>query len=334
MLFQELQIANKTLRNRIVMSSMCMYSASDDGKITPWHVAHYVTRAMGGVGLVMSEAAAVSPAGRISARDLGIWDDAQIPMLRELASQIHDCGAHFGVQLAHAGRKSEIQESAIAPSPLAFSNKFKTPMQMSLADIEQLRADFSAAIDRAISANIDVIEIHAAHGYLLNQFLSPLTNKRDDAYGGSFAARNKLLLEIVTDARARFDGALFVRISADETQDAGNHIEASVQTAELLKELGVDLVDVSSGGVEPLPPKLYPGYQSAYAKEIRQKAGIKTGAVGLIVDDTFASFLLQEGFADLIFLGRELLREPYWAINNAKKRGLNLYPKAYERAYL
>ncbi len=334
MLFEELKIKNLTLKNRIVMSPMCMYSAKEDGKLTPWHLSHYVTRAMGGVGLVFTEAMAVSPEARISDGDLGLWCDWQMDMFKELSRQIHENDSKIAIQLAHAGRKSEAKDEPIAPSALALKEGFRTPREMSLEDIEKTKQDFIAAAKRAIECDIDVIEIHAAHGYLLNQFLSPLTNKRDDKYGGNFTNRNRLLKEIVSDVRAIFDGPLFVRISADETVEEGNHIEQSVQTSSMLKELGVDLVDVSSGGVVPMPPAFYPGYQSFYAKEIRDKVGIKTGAVGLIKDADFAEFLLKDKFADLVFLGRALLKDPYWAINAAHKNGIMIYPKVYERAYL
>lgn len=334
MLFETLKIKDMTLKNRVVMSPMCMYSANEDGKLTSWHLSHYVSRAIGGVGLIITEATAVSPEGRISDGDLGLWCDEQIDMYKQLSKQIHDCGSKIGIQLAHAGRKSEAKDAPIAPSALAFSPNFRTPSEMSLEDIEKIKDDFINAAKRAMSADIDVIEIHAAHGYLINQFLSPLSNKREDKYGGNFENRNRLLKEIVIQIRNFFNGPLFVRISADETVSEGNHIEQSINTAAMLKDLGVDLIDVSSGGVEPVLPSFYPGYQSLYAKEIRAKVGIKTGTVGLIRDDEFAEFLLKEEFSDLIFLGRVLLKDPFWVINAASKNGKTIYPKAYERAYL
>jgi len=310
-----------------------MYNASEDGKLTPWHLTHYVTRAIGGVGLIMTEATAVSKEGRISNKDLGLWSDDQIDMYKTLSKLIHENGAKIGVQLAHAGRKSKTGWEIIAPSALKFNEHLKVPKEMSLDDIEKVKQDFINAVKRAIKADIDVIEIHAAHGYLINQFLSPLTNKRKDEYGGSFTNRNRLLREIVYAIREIWDGPLFVRISADENAEDGNHIEESIKTSLMLKEYGVDLIDVSSGGVVPVVPKLYPGYQSFYAKEIKQYVQIKTGTVGLIKHEDFAQFLLNEGFADLIFLGRLLLRNPYWPIETALKIGKKIYPKAYERAY-
>ncbi|WP_458700641.1 NADPH dehydrogenase NamA [Sulfurospirillum sp. 1307] len=334
MLFENFTTKDITLKNRLVMSPMCMYSAKEDGILTPWHLNHYETRAAGQIGMIMTEATAVSTEGRISNNDLGLWYDEQIYMYKKLSDKIHAHGAKIAVQLAHAGRKSEAKDTPIAPSPIAFKEDFRVPNKMSQSDIDKVKNDFLEATKRAIKADIDIIEIHAAHGYLINQFLSPISNKRDDIYGGNFENRNRLLKEIVSDIRDIFEGPLFVRISADETLKEGNHISQSIKTAKMLKSLGVDLVDVSSGGVAPIAPKFYPGYQSLYAKEIKQKAEIKTGTVGLIQDANFAQFLLEEKFADLIFLGRALLKEPYWAINEANKKGIKLYPKAYERAYL
>jgi len=301
--------------------------------LTPWHLTHYVTRAIGGVGLIITEATAISKEGRISNKDIALWNDEQLDMYKTLSKLLHENGAKIGVQLAHAGRKSETDDEIIAPSALKFNENFKAPKEMNLDDIEKVKQDFINAAKRAIEADIDIIEIHAAHGYLINQFLSPLTNKRKDEYGGSFTNRNRLLKEIVCAIREIWDGPLFVRISADENAKEGNHIEESIKTSLMLKECGVDLIDVSSGGVIPVVPKVYPGYQSFYAKEIKENVQIMTGTVGMIKNEDFAEFLLNEGFADLIFLGRVLLRNPYWPIETAFKMGKKIYPKAYERAY-
>jgi len=332
MLFSELKIADLRLKNRIVMSPMCMYR-SEDGKVTDWHIVHYAARASGGVGLIITEATAVSPEGRISDNDLGLWDDSQIDRFRQLVEAIHLCGAKIGVQLAHAGRKSEAAGDPIAPSAIRYSDQYRMPKEAITDEIEHIADQFVAAAKRAITAGADVIEIHAAHGYFINQLLSPLTNRRTDRYGGSFENRNRFLIDLINSIRKFWSGPLFVRVSADEYEKEGNHIEQTLKTAALIKAAGADLIDVSSGGLTPKMPETYPGYQVGFSKKIKEAAGILTGAVGLITTDEYAEAILRDEAADLIFLGRELLRNPYWALLAADKRGIRLYPNSYERAF-
>ncbi len=332
MIFSSLKIKNVELKNRMVMSPMCTYMAGNDGEVTNRHIVHYGTRAIGGIGLIIPEATAVSSEGRISNNDLGLWNDSQIEGFKKLVDTAHELGSKIAVQLAHAGRKSEADGRLIAPTSIAFSNDFETPEEATAEDIKQIADQFYFAAKRAIAAGVDVIEIHAAHGYFINQMLSPLTNKRTDLYGGSFENRNRFLIEVIKRIRKIWDGPLFIRVSADEYVKGGNHIEQTIQTVKLIAD-NADLIDVSSGGVTPDMPKTYPGYQAVFSKKIKDAHNILTGAVGLITTDEYAEALLNDGSADLIFMGRELLRNPYWAIYAAAKRGIALYPKPYERAF-
>lgn len=334
MLFEPITLGGVTLKNRIVMSPMCQYSAGEQGLVTDWHRIHYASRAVGGVGLVMVEATAVQPNGRISTRDLGIWDDTHIAGLSEVVRLVQAAGAKIGIQLAHAGRKSQVEGRLDAPSPIAFSADFPTPVPLSQEGINDVVANFRQAAGRARQAGFDVIEIHAAHGYLINQFLSPLCNHRDDPYGGDRDRRFRLLKEIVTAVREVWEGPLFVRFSAEEYAEGGNHIEDYVYYSRLLKQMGVHLIDVSSGAVVPYPVRDYPGYQVPFAEKIRREAGIATGAVGKITVAQQAEQILENGQADLIFLGRELLRNPYWALHAAAALGVrNEPPVQYARAF-
>ncbi len=332
MIFSSLKIKNVELKNRIVMSPMCTYMAKNDGKVNDWHIVHYAARAVGGVGLIIPEATAISLNGRISKNDLGLWNDNQIEGFKKLVSTIHQLGSKVAVQLAHAGRKSEADGRLIAPSAIAFSSDFETPEETTVEDIERIADRFYSAANRAIAAGVDIIEIHAAHGYFINQMLSPLTNKRTDLYGGSFENRNRFLIEVIKRIRKIWDGPLFIRVSADEYVEGGNHIEQTIETVKLIAD-NIDLIDVSSGGVTPDMPKTYPGYQAIFSKKIKNANNILTGAVGLITTDEYAEALLNDGSADLIFMGRELLRNPYWAIYAADKQEIALYPKPYKRAF-
>ena len=333
MLFDELKTKGLKLKNRVVMSPMCMYMAGGDGKVTNRHINHYATRAIGGVGLIIPEVTAVSLVGRISDNDLGLWNDSQVDGFRQLIDAVHQCGSKIGVQLGHAGRKSEAEGEPIAPSAISYSNKHRTPKEAATDEIGQIMDQFAAAGKRAIAAGVDVIEIHAAHGYFINEMLSPLTNRRNDQYGGNFENRNRFLSELLKKIRKFWGGPLFVRVSADEYEKEGNHIEETVTTAKLAKKAGADLIDVSSGGLTPKLPATYPGYQVAFSRRIRKEADIMTGAVGLITTDEYAEAILHDGSADLIFLGRELLRNPYWALYAANKYGIKLYPESYQRAF-
>jgi NADPH2 dehydrogenase len=335
MLFSSIRMKQMELKNRIVMSPMCMYSCmAQDGKVTNWHKTHYVSRAVGGVGLVILEATAVTPQGRISAEDLGIWSDEHIGGLKELVSLIHEQGAKAGIQLAHAGRKATVDGPIIAPSPLPFSDKMKTPQEMTPDQIAATIDAFVQAAGRAKEAGFDCIELHAAHGYLINEFLSPLTNKRDDEYGGDAERRYRFLREIINGVKKVWQGPLFVRISANDYHPEGNTVETYISYASLMKEQGVDLIDCSSGGVVPVPVETYPGYQVPYAAAIRSSAGIATGAVGLITSGIQAEDILRSGRADLILLARALLRDPYWPRTAAKELGYSIQaPRQYERAW-
>lgn len=332
-LFSPYTIKNVTLKNRIVMSPMCMYSSSgQEGFVEDWHLVHYPSRAVGGVGLIMVEATAVLPEGRISNRDLGIWSDEHIQGLSELVRLIHLNGAKAAIQIAHAGRKADLDTDAVAPSAIPFEG-MKIPKEASLEDIRQIVDGFREGARRAKEAGFDIIEIHAAHGYLLNEFLSPLTNQRTDQYGGNADNRYRLLGEVIDAVKTVWDGPLFVRLSADEYAEQGNRLEQSIEISRKLKAQGVDLVDCSSGGVVPTQINIYPGYQVKLADQIRNQAGIATGAVGLITTAVQAEEILGNERADLIFLGRELLRNPYWSLEAAKQLGVQIErPKQYGRA--
>ncbi len=313
---------------------MCQYSA-EDGLATDWHIVHLGSRAVGGAGLVVVEASAVLPEGRISNRDLGIWKDDHIPMLARIAAFLQSQGARAGIQLAHAGRKASVtppftgerllsaDEGAwtpVAPSPIAFSSRHAVPQALDQAGIRGVIDAFAQAAQRALTAGFDLIEIHAAHGYLLHEFLSPLANHRTDAYGGSFENRARLLLDVVDAVRRAWpdDLPLSVRISATDWADGGWTIDDSVQLARFLRGRNVDLIDVSSGGMVPhaqIP--MAPGYQVPFAARIRAEASIPTGAVGLITEPTQANAIIEQGQADLVFLAREMLRDPYWPVHAA-----------------
>lgn len=335
MLFSPYTIKNVTLKNRIVMSPMCMYSVpNQDGKVTDWHRIHYPARAVGQVGLIIVEATAVSPEGRISNHDLGIWSDEHIDGLRQLVELVHAQGAHIGIQLAHAGRKATVDGEIIAPSPLAFDERSKIPKEATSEDIQNTIAAFREAARRAKEAGFDVIEIHAAHGYLINEFLSPITNQRTDEYGGSEDNRYRFLSEVIDAVKREWNGPLFVRISANEYDENGNNLDTYVTYAKKMKEQGVDLIDCSSGGLVPRKINVFPGYQIPYAERIRREAEIPTGAVGLITTGGQSEEILQNGRADLIFIGRELLRNPYWPLVAARELNYPLTsPVQYERGW-
>jgi 2,4-dienoyl-CoA reductase-like NADH-dependent reductase (Old Yellow Enzyme family) len=350
MLFTPLSIRSITLKNRIVVSPMCQY-CSEDGFANDWHFVHLGSRAVGGAALVFTEATAVCPEGRISPHDLGIWKDEHIEQLKKITHFIERQGAVPGMQLAHAGRKASVTEpwnhdklipvseggwKTVAPSPVAFSEEKDTPIELSPAEIKKIVADFMSAAARALVAGFKVIEIHGAHGYLINEFLSPLSNKRTDDYGGSFENRTRFLLEIITAIRSVWpqELPLFLRISASDWAEGGWNVDDSVKLAELVKGHGVDLIDCSSGGVvsyAKIPAK--PNYQAPFAAAVR-KTGIPTGAVGIIVSPEQAEEILTTGQADLIFMARELLRDPYFPLRAARELGYDEmpWPVQYERA--
>ncbi len=350
-LFEPLDQRGVTFRNRIAVSPMCQYS-SEDGFANDWHLVHLVSRAVGGAGLVMTEAAAVEPQGRITPQDLGIWQDAHIEMLARIVELIHRNGAVAGIQLAHAGRKSSTSPpweggdvlpeaqggwTPIAPSAIPFKSDSLDPTALSIEDIKNLTTSFVDAARRALEARFDVIEIHAAHGYLLHEFLSPLSNQRTDEYGGSFEHRIRFLGEVVQAVRNILPDQtpLWVRISATDWVPNGWDLEQSIALSDKLKSLGVDLIDCSSGAI--VPGEKIPvgaGYQTSFADRIRREANIATGAVGMITAPAQADQIIRTGQADMVLLAREMLRDPYWALQAAKQlRQAVPTPVQYERAW-
>jgi 2,4-dienoyl-CoA reductase-like NADH-dependent reductase (Old Yellow Enzyme family) len=343
-LFSPYSLRNLELRNRIVMSPMCMYTAGDDGQATNWHLSHYHARAAGGVGLVLLEATAVEARGRISRSDLGLWDDAQVPPLAQLVRLLKNEGAAVGVQLAHAGRKAFSTErgqgpqTPVAPSSLAFGKGWSVPVDLSGDEARGVIASWRRAAVLAEAAGFDVIEIHGAHGYLNHQFLSPISNRRTDEYGGSLENRMRFLLEVVDAVRDVWpeDNPLLVRLSVTDWTPAGLAPDDQVIVARALKAHGVDLVDCSAGGILPLAPTTVgPGYQVPFSEKLRREAGIPTAAVGLITEPHQAQDIIVQGRADLVALGRELLRHPYWPLHAARALGIEVVPpKQYRRVWL
>jgi 2,4-dienoyl-CoA reductase-like NADH-dependent reductase (Old Yellow Enzyme family) len=350
-LFDPLAIRGISFPNRIFVSPMCEYSSSN-GYASDWHLVHLGSRAAGGAGLVLTEATAVLPEGRISPQDLGIWMDDHIEPLARIVRFIHGQGSFSGMQLAHAGRKAStwrpwegsgtIPESAggwkkvVAPSPLCFADNYPMPQALSTHGIQEVVSAFAAAARRACEAGFRVIEIHAAHGYLLHEFLSPLSNQRADAYGGSFENRTRMLREVVDAVRTVWPerAPLFVRISGTDWVDGGWDIQQSVELARQLKPLGVDLIDCSSGGnASNAKIPVGPGYQTPFAEQIRREAGIMTGAVGMITSPPQAEGIIAEGKADAVLLAREFLRDPYWPLHSARELGQTAsWPVQYLRA--
>jgi 2,4-dienoyl-CoA reductase-like NADH-dependent reductase (Old Yellow Enzyme family) len=349
-LFSPLRIKNITLKNRIVVSPMCQYSATD-GFANDWHLVHLGSRAVGGASLIISEAASVSPEARISPGDLGIWKDEHIDMLKRITTFIDEHGSIPGIQLAHAGRKASFNApwngpkqlskeeggwQTVAPSAIPFNENDIIPEALSIEAIEQVKADFKAATVRAIAAGFKVIELHGAHGYLIHQFLSPLSNQRNDNYGGSFENRIRFLLELVETVQQEWpaENPLFVRLSATDWVEGGWTAGESVRLSAILKANGVDLIDVSSGGLaiqQKIP--VFPGYQVQFAESIKLETGILTGAVGLITEPEQAERILENGQADLVLLAREFLRDPYFALTASEKlEGGLKWPVQYERA--
>jgi 2,4-dienoyl-CoA reductase-like NADH-dependent reductase (Old Yellow Enzyme family) len=350
-LFSPFKLGNITLRNRIAVSPMCEYSAVD-GVPQDWHLVHLGSRAVGGAGLIFTEATGVSAEGRISFGDTGLWNDAQQAAWSRITAFIHSQGAAAGIQLAHAGRKAStdlpwqggkpIAVDAggwlpVAPSALAFDTDYTVPQALDDAGIQKVIVDFAASARRAAAAGFDVIELHAAHGYLLHEFLSPLSNQRQDRYGGSLENRARLLREIVAAVRKEWPAPrpLVVRVSATDWAKGGWDIDECVDLAKLLKSDGVDLIDTSSGGnVAHVQIPLGPGYQVPFAARIRKEADIATGAVGLITSAQQAQEILERGDADLILLARESLRDPYFPRRAAAELGVKITPPLqYQRAW-
>jgi 2,4-dienoyl-CoA reductase-like NADH-dependent reductase (Old Yellow Enzyme family) len=351
-LLSPLSIKDVTLRNRIVVSPMCQYSAVD-GFATDWHLVHYGSRAVGGASLIIQEATAVSAEARISPGDLGLYKEEHVEKLQSITAFIHQQGAVAGIQLAHAGRKAccaspwngakQIKSqdggwTTVAPSAIAFNADDETPQALDTDGINKVIADFKVAAHRALQAGYKVVEIHAAHGYLIHQFLSPLSNHRTDSYGGSFENRVRLILEIVRAIHSVWPQnlPLFVRISATDWAEGGWDLTEAVRLSALLKAEGVDLIDCSSGGlVNYAQIPLGPGYQVAFAESIKKETGLMTGAVGLITEAHQAEAILEKGQADLIIIGRKVLRDPYFALNAAQILGDEVeWPLQYKRAKL
>jgi len=350
-LLDSLQLRGVRLSNRIVMSPMCQYSAIE-GRVNDWHFVHYGSRAAGGAGLILLEATAIAPDGRISPFDLGLWSDEQVEPLARVVRQIGAHGAVAGVQLAHAGRKASTRRPweggdtappveggwarVVAPSAIPFAEGHLVPIALDEAGIGGVVRAFADAARRAQAAGLRVIELHTAHGYLLHQFLSPLSNTRTDRYGGTFDNRTRLVREVARAIRDVWPDELplFVRLSATDWVDGGWDVEQSVALARLLKEDGVDLVDCSSGGnVAGARIPLGPGYQVQFAERLRRDAGIATGAVGLITEAAQADAIIREDRADLVLLARELLRDPYWPLHAAQALGAAMpWPAQYLRA--
>jgi len=350
-LFEPLKLRGVQLANRIAVSPMCQYSC-DDGMANDWHFVHLATRAVGGAALVFTEATAVTPEGRISQRDLGLWSDRHAEPLERIVRFLHEQGSLAGIQLAHAGRKAStrvpwegrglLPESeggwtrVAAPSAIAFSEDYPQPQALTVPEIQEVVRAFAGAARRAAQAGFDVVEIHSAHGYLLHEFLSPHANHRADAYGGSFENRTRLAREVVEAVRRAWPEArpLFLRISSTDWAAGGWDVEQSVELARQARLLGVDLVDCSSAGIVPgenIP--VGPGYQTAFAERIRREAGIATGAVGMIIDPVQADHVIRSGQADLVLLAREMLRDPYWALRAARELGQTAaWPVQYLRA--
>ena len=350
-LFSPLALRDVTLRNRIVVSPMCEYS-SVDGFADDWHFVHLGSRAVGGAGLVFTEATAVTPDGRISPDDLGIWEDAHIDFLARITSFVSQQGAVPGIQLAHAGRKASTASPwkghkpvdatqggwspVVAPSAIPFAAGYQTPYALDIAGIQDIVRSFADGARRALHAGFRVVEIHGAHGYLIHEFLSPLSNSRTDAYGGSFENRTRFLREIIEGVRGGWPERLplFLRISATDWTEGGWDVEHSVALARMVAPLGVDLIDCSTGGNVPgVHVPVGPGYQVPFAERVKRESGVRTGAVGLITEAKQANDIIREGKADVVILAREELRDPYFPLRAARELGVDIaWPRQYERA--
>lgn len=350
-LFTPLTLRGITIRNRIGVSPMCQYS-STDGFASDWHLVHLGQFATGGAGIVYTEATAVTPDGRISPQDLGIWKDEQVEMLTRIGGFVRAQGAVFGIQIAHAGRKASTVRPwdgggpmdpnaggftpIMAPSAIPFDAGYQTPVPLDEAGIASVVAAFTDAARRARDAKAQIIEIHAAHGYLLHEFLSPLSNTRTDRYGGSFENRVRIVRDVVTAVRGVWpdEYPLAIRISASDWRDDGWTLDDSVELVRQLVRDGVDLIDCSSGGIVPrVAIPLGPGYQVAFAEGVKRRANVATGAVGLITSAQQADTIVRSGQADMVFLARELLRDPHWPLRAARELGAEIrWPPQYERA--
>jgi 2,4-dienoyl-CoA reductase-like NADH-dependent reductase (Old Yellow Enzyme family) len=340
-LFAPLKLRELSLANRIGIPPMCQYSATD-GFASDWHFVHYGSRAVGGAGLMIIEATAVVPEGRISPGDLGLWDDRHIEPLARIARLAQEQGCVAAIQLAHAGRKASVglgwqaQRTLPREEPIAFGDGYAAPQELDEAGISKVIQAFASAARRARAAGFRTVEIHAAHGYLLHQFLSPLSNRRTDTYGGSFENRSRLVREVVEAVRAEWPDSLplLIRLSATDWIDGGWNADETVLLCRQLRDLGIDLVDVSTAGLLPTAViPVGPGFQTEFAERIRKEAGIPTATVGLITSAAQADHIIRSGQADMVLLGREILRNPYWPLAAAKELGqATTWPKQYLRA--
>ncbi|MDR0884755.1 MAG: NADPH dehydrogenase [Clostridiales Family XIII bacterium] len=348
-LYTPYTVKDLTLPNRIIMPPMCMYQAVD-GKVQSWHKVHYASRAVGGVGLIIVEATGVCPEGRITDDCLGLWNDELLEYHKELVTLVHELGGKIAIQLNHAGRKSTVSDiTPEAPSAIAYDDESLTPTEMTVKEIEETVWEFKWAADRAKKAGYDAVEIHAAHGYLLSEFLSPCTNTRTDQYGGSIENRVRFAGEVLAAVSEVWpdEKPIFIRISAEDYEANGNHAADLAEAINLIKDIGngIDVVDVSTGGVTPTAPKAYPGYQLSHAQVIRQETGLDVIGGGLILSAQAANGALIGEFVDadgdttddreidLVYLGRELLRNPYLPLLGAKELGDDVaWPSSYERA--
>lgn len=346
LLFSPITLRQTTVRNRLWVAAMCQYS-SENGMPNDWHMVHLGSRAVGGAGMVITEATAVSPEGRISAGDTGIWNDEQAKAWAPIARFMKEQGATPAIQLAHAGRKASVKRpwqgmgyaeeggwQTVAPSAEAF-DKLPVPHELTHDEVQKVIADFATAAKRSVDAGFEVIQIHGAHGYLIHEFLSPLSNKRTDEYGGSFENRIRFLVEISDAVRAAIGESIpmVTRISATDWVEGGWDVNQSAELAKVLKDRGTDMLDVSGGGLDPrqkLDPK--PGYQVPFAAQIRRESGMSTGTVGLITEAKQAEEILQNGEADAILMARLFLRDPYFPLRAAAELGDEIeWPKQYLR---
>ncbi|HEX7854752.1 MAG TPA: NADPH dehydrogenase NamA [Sphingobium sp.] len=316
-LFEPITIRNVEFRNRIAMSPMCMHSAEEDGFVTDFHIVHYGSRALGGAGLIFLETTAIMDNGLIGPGDIGIWSNHHVAGLTRLTDVIHRFGAKAGCQLGHAGRQLGVQGRSVAASAIPFTPESRVPEALTIEGIKELVKAFRDGARRAKEAGFDVIEIHTAHGYLLNGFLSPLTNHRTDEYGGSHENRFRVVGEVIDAVRSQWDGPLFLRISSTDYVEGGNTPDDFVIYGKWMKERGIDLIDCSSGGTAMIKVDSYPNYQVPAAEKIRREVGIMTGGVGLIENGRQAEEIIRNGRADIVLIGREMLKEPFWARNAA-----------------
>lgn len=335
-LFTKYNIKDLELKNRIVMAPMCMFCAPETGMVTDWHILHYATRAVGGAGLIIVEATAVSPEGRISSKDLGIWDDIHIEGLSKIVDAVHRNGSKIGIQISHAGRKCQANGMQIeAPSAIAFDEKSQIPKEMTKNDIGETVEEFRKAAKRADKAGFDLIQLHAAHGYLLNQFISPLTNTRTDEYGGSSRKRVKIVEEVTEAVKSVWkEKPIELRVTAEDYAKGGNQAEDLAEIINYVKEKGIDSVNVSTGGLINVVPKAFPGYQIPHAKTIKRLTGLPVAAGGLIRTAKEANDIIEHEELDQVYIARELLRNPYFALNAMKELDVELnVPEPYSRAF-